>query len=287
MKTELPTLKAAHSRSGGSGLTAFLVLPFYNAWQYRELIRAIVWRELSQRFRDSYMGWAWAVIAPVVMLAVYVYIFSSALNIATLDGGTIKSFALSTFIALIIFNMYAELCSRAPMLLQEHSHYIKKSIFPSEVLAWTSLLRSLSYAGIGLVVFLAFEIFVTGSIPLTALLLPTIVLPFCLFVLGSVWLLAALGALTRDVSYLMTATIPVWIFATPVFYTTLNFSPTARMLSYLNPLTPYVEMAREIFLLGSMPNPWAYLIAWVVAVAVFYSGYSFFVRYRSIVIDVL
>jgi lipopolysaccharide transport system permease protein len=287
MKTKVPMVKTARYSGGGLGFAQFLVQPFYNAWQYRELIRVIVWRELTQRFRDSYMGWAWAVIAPIVMLAVYVSIFSNAFHITTTAIGSLRSFALSTFIALIIFNLYAELVSRAPQLLLEHVNYIKKSIFPSEVLAWTSLLRSLVYAGIGLIIFLIFEIFMTGSPPMSALLFPFIFLPFCLFTLGSIWLLASLGAFTRDISYLIATVIPVLIFASPVFYTTLDFSLAGRLASYLNPLTPFIEMAREIFLIGKPPDPLAYAISWLVSAVVFYGGYGFFMRYRSVVVDVL
>ncbi len=151
MSTDLSGKKVAHYGKGKEGFVGFLTTPFYNAWQYRELIRVIVGRELRQRFRDSYFGWIWAVIAPLAMLAVFVKLFSSTLRIAT---GTTTDFALSIFVALILFNAFAGLISRAPMLLPENAHFIKKSIFPSEVLAWTSMVRTLVYAGIGFVVFL-------------------------------------------------------------------------------------------------------------------------------------
>ncbi len=284
MNFDLSGKKIARYGDGKVGLVRFLITPFYNAWQYRELIRVIVGRELSQRFRDLYFGWVWAVIAPLVMLAVFVKVFSSTLKIAS---GTTMDFALSTFVALILFNAFAELVSRAPLLLSEHAHFIKKSIFPSEVLAWTSMFRTLVYAGIGLVVFLCFEMIMMGTIPLTSFLFPLILLPFCLLLLGLVWILAALGAFTRDISFMMTTIVPVLIFATPVFYTTLDYSLSARLISYINPLAPYVEMAREILLLRRAPDPLAYLIAWVSSICIFYGGYAFFMRYRSVVVDVI
>jgi len=284
MKTELSEAKVAIYSNRKIGLVQTLITPFFNAWQYRELIRVIVGRELRQRFRDSYFGWIWAIVAPLVMLAAFVFFFSNTLKIA---GNLTTNFALSSFIALVLFNAFAELISRAPTLLPEHSHFIKKSIFPSEVLAWTSMLRTLTYAAIGFFVFLVVEIILVGSIPLTSLLFPVILLPFCLLLLGSTWALAALGAFTRDISFMMSAIVPVLMFVTPVFYTTLDYPALRRVISYINPMTPYLEMARQTLLLGQAPDPLAYLIAWVLSLFIFYAGYIFFMRYRSVVVDVI
>lgn len=273
-----------HYRSGGVGFIRFLITPFYNAWQYRELIRVIVGRELIQRFRDSYFGWIWAAAMPLAMLLVYVVMFSHTLKIET---NTNFNFALSMYVGLIFFNMFAELATRAPLLLSEHANFIKKSIFPSEVLAWTSMLRTMVYAGISFVVFLGFEFFMMGYVPLAVLLFPFIVLPFCLFLLGTVWFLSAIGAFTRDISFMMATIVPVLMFASPVFYTTLSFPLSSRLLVYIVPIAPYIEMAREILLLGRAPDLLSYGIAWGTALVIFYGGYAFFTRFRSVVVDVI
>ena len=105
--------------------------------------------------------------------------------------------------------------------------------------------------------------------------------------LGMTWFLAALGAFTRDVSHLMITIVPVLIFATPVFYTTGDLTPTARMIAYLNPTTTYIEMARQILLFGSLPDLLTYLATCAVSLCIFYGGYLFFDRYRSVVVDVI
>lgn len=274
----------AHRRSGGVGFVRFVITPFYNAWRYRELIRVIVGRELSQRFRDSYFGWIWAAITPIVMLGVYVLVFTSTIKI---DTGSDLNFALLVFVGLLFFNLFAELVTRAPLLLSEHANFIKKSIFPSEVLAWTSMIRTFTYAGIGFLIFLCFQLYIMGKIPLAIFLLPFILLPFCLLLLGTVWFLSAIGAFTRDISFMMATIVPVLIFASPVFYTTLSYPLSSRLLIYINPLSPYIEMAREILLLGRAPDLLSYGIACGVALCVFYGGYTFFMRFRSVVVDVI
>jgi lipopolysaccharide transport system permease protein len=283
MKTKSSALNvASHGRE--KGFLRFLMLPFYNALQYRELIRVVLGRELHQRFRASYFGWVWAAATPLLMLLVFVTIFSSTLKV---ENESDMNFALSTFIGILFFNLFAELVTRAPLLLAEHAHFIKKSIFPSEILAWTSMMRALSYAGIGFVIFLAFELYIRGSIPPTALLLPFILLPLFLLLLGIVWLLSALGAFTRDISFMIASVMPVVIFATPVFYTALGASLSERLIVYINPLAPFIEMAREVLLLGRLPDLLSYSIAWAVALFFFYAGYAFFMRFRSVVVDVI
>ena len=264
-----------------------LFTPFVKAWHYRELIRAILWRELSQRFRDSYFSWGWAIAAPLVMLGAYTVVFTSTLKIGDSASSGVVQFSLVMFVGLLIFNLAAELVYRAPTLLHEHVHYIKKSIFPSETLVWIALLRALVYAGISFAVFLVYKLALTGSIPLTTLLLPFLIVPFCLMILGISWFLAALGAFTRDVSHLMITIVPVLMFATPVFYPTAALSPTARLIAYINPTTSYIEMARQLLLVGALPDPMVYLATFAVSLCLFYGGYLFFDRYRSVVVDVI
>lgn len=284
VKTKTGAKAAAFQRGREGGLVHFLIVPFYNALQYRELIRVVLGRELYQRFRASYFGWVWAVATPLLMLLVFTAVST---NILKIGSDTEISFALSMFIGLLYFNLFAELLNRAPLLLSEHVNLIKKSIFPSEILAWTSMLRSLTYAGIGFVVYLAFQLYIVGTIPLTALLLPFILLPLFLFLLGMVWFFSALGAFTRDISFMVAAVMPIFIFVTPVFYSVIGQPLNVKLTAYINPLAPYVEMTREILLLGRLPDLMTFLIAWGVAVVIFYGGYSFFMRFRSVAVDVI
>ena len=175
------------------------VAPLERAWHYRELIRArFVRRELASRFRGSILGWLWAVFGPIVMLTAYTINLLRARSACRSPPRPAASAATrcSIFTGLIIFNLFSELAYRAPGLLHEHVHFIKKSIFPSETLAWTASIRALTYAAISFVVLLAFAIFRMHGLPWTVLLLPLIVVPLHLFLLGAIWFLMALGSFT-------------------------------------------------------------------------------------------
>lgn len=265
-----------------------LALPLERAWHFRDLIRAVVRRELAARFRGSILGWLWAIFGPLVMLSAYTIIFSSAVGVPrSAQAGGVKTYALSIFAGLIIFNLFSEIAYRSPGLLQEHVNFIKKSIFPSETLAWTATIRALVYAAISFGVLLIFEIFVTAGLPLTILLMPFVVIPLVMFLLGISWFLMALGSFTRDVAHLMISIVPVLMFATPIFYSITDVPPHLRLYAHLNLIGNYVEMVRDLLLHGQLPDPFLYVGTTLASLLLFRFGYRFFVRYKSIFVDVI
>ena len=262
--------------------------PLQRGWHFRELIRAVVRRELAARFRGSILGWAWAIFGPLVMLLFYTMIFSNTgLTPKSATAGGIRTYALSIFAGLTVFNLFSELAYRSPGLLHEHVHFIKKSIFPSETLAWTATIRALTYAAISFAILMLFTLVITHGIPLTVLLVPFIVIPLVLFLLGACWFLMALGSFTRDVAHLMISIVPVLMFATPIFYSIDDVPEKLRIWVHLNIMGNYVEMIRDALIRGRAPSPLLYLGTVFVSLVVFRFGYRFFMRYKSIFVDVI
>lgn len=265
------------------------VSPFERAWRYRELISAVVRRELMSRFRGSMLGTTWAVISPLAVLFTYTVLFS--VTAPQLSAGMdMVEYASRIFIGLIVFNLFSELAYRAPMLLHEHVNFVKRSIFPSETIAWTATIRAFVYAGIAFAVYLAFRLVFVGSLPPTIVLAPLLIIPFAMFVLGVTWFLMALGAFTRDVAHIMASIVPMLMFATPVFYRLSQIeqvSPTMAHWMRLNIVGDYIEMLRNVALDGQLPNIFGYLAVVAVSYAIFVGGYRFFMRYKSVIVDVI
>jgi len=265
------------------------VAPFERAWRHRELIRAVVRREFISRFRGSLLGPAWAVLSPLIMLLTYTVLFS--ITVPQLSAGlSVTDYASGIFIGLIVFNLFSELAYRAPILLHEHVNFVKRSIFPSETIAWTATIRAFTYAGVAFLVYIVFRLLTAGAIPLTIVLTPLLVVPFALLILGIVWFLMALGAFTRDVAHIMASIVPVLMFATPIFYRLdqiAKMSPTTAVWLRLNIVGDYIEMFRAIALDGAIPNVFGYLAVVAVSYAVFLGGYQFFMRYKSVIVDVI
>lgn len=267
----------------------FLAKPLLQMRYNREIILAILRRELASRFTGSAGGWLWAVAAPLFAIAVYTFAFTTKLQMSFVgaEGQKPIAYALFIFAGLIVFNFFSEMAYRSPMLLHEYAHFIKQTIFPSDMLAVISTLRAAVYTGIGAIVMLICIAAVHGGLPWTVVLAPLVFLPLMAFLMGLSWFLCAIGAFTRDAGYLMINIVPLFMFMTPVFFTHTSRPPPWDILLYLNALTAYVEIMRDLVLTGTLPNPLVVLWALATAIFTFYFGYWFFDRYRNVIVDVI
>ncbi|HEY6979519.1 ABC transporter permease [Reyranella sp.] len=266
----------------------FLVKPFAQVWHHRDLVRAILRRELRDRFKGSVAGWAWAVIAPLLAIAVYTFAFTTNLQLKlAVDVSPRVGYALFIFSGIVVLNFFSEMAFRAPMLLHEYTHFIKQTIFPSDMLAVITTLRATLYTVISIAVMLLFQLAVVRSLPWTVLLLPLIFIPLIAFLVGMSWFMCAIGAFTRDAGYLMINVVPLFMFATPVFYPQSSLPPPFDFWIYANALTGYVEVMRDVVLLAKLPDWRVYAWTLFTSVFTFYFGYWFFDRYRNVIVDVI
>jgi lipopolysaccharide transport system permease protein len=269
-------------------LLRFLLEPFTAAWRHRDLIAAILRRELRERFSGSVAGWVWAVVAPLISLITYTSVFGGAVKLP--NGSPANSsmdYALFVFGGLIAFNFFTEMAYRAPSLLHEYAHYLKQTMFPAQMLPVISTLRAATYASIGLTLMLLCQLIFGGTLYWTVLLLPLWFIPFLGFLVGITWLLSAMGAFTRDTAYLMMTLAPVLMFATPVFWSHEILEPTWRLVWYANILTGFIEIIRNIVVFGELPN--GLVVAWTLflSAATFWAGYWFFRRQQDGITDVI
>src|SRR5260221_8929625 len=175
----------------------FFSKPFFQMWHHRDLIQAILRREVAERFKGSVAGWVWAVVAPLLSIAVYTLFFAGILVLPpeyTVSKNPNINYALFILSGIVVFNFWSEMAFRAPMLLHEYTHFIKQTIFPSDMLAVISTLRATLYTVISIVVLLIFQLGAVGSLPWTVLLLPLIFIPFMAFLIGMSWFLCPIGA---------------------------------------------------------------------------------------------
>jgi lipopolysaccharide transport system permease protein len=154
-------------------------------------------------------------------------------------------------------------------------------------LAWTATIRAAVYAAISLGVLLVFELAITWRLPPLSLLLPLVLVPLLLFLLGICWFLMALGSFTRDVAHLMISIVPVFMFATPIFYSIEDVPPDLRIYLHLNPIGNYVEMIRDLLLFDRFPGLLLYCGTVLASLLVFFSSYRFFMQYKAVFVDVI
>ena len=269
-------------------IVRFLIRPFVESWHHRDLIAAILRRELRERFSGSMAGWVWAITAPVISLVTYTLVFNGAVKLPNnASSNSSIDYALFIFGGLVAFNFFTEMAYRAPSLLHEYAHYIKQTMFPAEMLPIISTLRAMTYVSIGLALMLLCQLVFTGFLHWTVLLLPLWVIPFVAFLVGITWFLSAMGAFTRDTAYLMMTIAPVLMFATPVFFSHETLSPDMKLLMYLNVLTGFIEIIRDLVVFGKLPYYGVVLWQIFISMFFFWFGYWFFRRQQDAIADVI
>lgn len=257
-------------------------------WRNRSLIHAFAKREVLSRYRGSAFGLLWSFFNPLFMLTVYTFVFSEVFKARwNADSDSKTEFALVLFAGLIVFNLFAECISRAPGIILSNPNYVKKVVFPLEILPFAALLSAAYHAAISLGVWLAaYVIFFALPHP-TVLLLPLVLLPLAAIVMGLGWALAALGVFLRDVSQVIGAVIMVLMFMSPIFYPASALPERYRHLLYLNPLTPTIEMTRDVLFWGKVPELGLLAMNLLAASFVAWLGFAGFQKTRKGFADVL
>ncbi|MGK5066907.1 ABC transporter permease [Janthinobacterium sp. RT4P48] len=259
-----------------------------SAWKNRALISALVRREVVGRYRGSMMGILWSFFNPILMLAVYTFVFSVVFKSRWAGGSDSKTeFALVLFSGLIVFNLFAECINRAPSLILNNVNYVKKVVFPLEVLPLVALGSALFHTIISLIVWMVAYLVLFGMPHATVLLLPLVIMPLILFVLGLSWALASLGVYLRDVSQVIGIVTTVLMFLSPIFYSTSSLPEQYRPLLQLNPMTPVIEQVREVLFWGRLPDMGFLMIYLAASAAIAMLGFAWFQKTRKGFADVL
>ncbi|BDX22501.1 transport permease protein [Polynucleobacter sp. TUM22923] len=257
-------------------------------WRNRGLVKALVQREVIGRYRGSVMGILWPFFNPVFMLVVYTFVFSVVFKARWSGGSDSKTeFALILFAGLIVFNLFAECFNRAPGLILANVNYVKKVVFPLEILPWVALGSAMFHALINLGVWLIAYLILFGVPHITVLLLPLVILPLMLFIMGLTWGLASLGVYLRDVSQFIGILTTVLMFLSPIFYPASALPEKYRHLLLLNPLTPAIEQARDVLFWGKVPDISMLTVYLLVAALIAWLGFAWFQKTRKGFADVL
>ncbi|MDF2642061.1 MAG: O-antigen export system permease protein RfbD [Pseudomonas sp.] len=261
---------------------------FRSLWRHRQLIASMTRREVLGRYRGSMMGIAWSFFNPLLMLAVYTFVFSEVFQARWAGQDTGKGqFAILLFVGMIVHGLFAECANRSPSLIMSNSNYVKKVLFPLEVLPVVTLGSAMFHTGISLVVLLLAQWLLTHTLYLTAIAFPVVLLPLLISTLGLSWLLAALGVYLRDVGQVIGVFTTVLLFLSPVLYPVAALPAVYQPWLQLNPLTYIIEESRNVLLFGQWPDWQALSLAMLVALILAAVGFGFFQKTRKGFADVL
>ena len=255
----------------------------------RGLILQLAKRDLLGRYRGSFLGLTWSILQPLFMLMIYTFVFSVIFKAHWVAGEQLPTsgFALVLFAGLTTFTLFAECVNRSPALIVNHPNYVKKVVFPLEVLPWVTAGSAAFHALASLAVLVLASLYVRGSVPWTIILVPLIWLPLLILAIGVGWFLAATGVYFRDIGQITIFFTQALLFLSPVFYPSQAVPAPYQALLLANPISFIVDQVRTVAIWGQEPN-WSGLLAYSMgAILVTWLGYAWFQKVRKGFADVL
>jgi lipopolysaccharide transport system permease protein len=259
-----------------------------SVWQNRGLIKTLIQREILGRYRGSIVGIFWSFLNPIFMLLVYTFVFSVVFKSRWPGGGESKAeFALILFAGLIVFNFFAECINKAPTLILTNSNYVKKVVFPLEILPWVSIGAALFHSAASLFVWFAAYVVFIGLPNPTIVMFPIVCVPLMVATVGVCWWLASLGVYLRDAAQIVSLVTTVLMFMSPVFYPVSALPKEYAGFINLNPLTIIIEQARDVLIWNRWPDPLAVLLSFAVSALIAWLGFAWFQKTRRGFADVL
>jgi lipopolysaccharide transport system permease protein len=258
-------------------------------WRNRHLIWQLAAREVWGRYRGSVMGLFWSFLHPVLMLAVYTFVFSVVFRArwGITEEETRTQFAVVLFSGLIVHGLFSEVLNRAPGLILGHANFVKRIVFPLEILPAVVLGAAVFHTLVSIIVLAFAFLLFAGIPPWTMVLAPVVLAPLALLSLGCAWFLASLGVYLRDIGQAVGIITVALLFLSPIFYPITAMPEAYRPILSLNPLTFIIEQARAVLIWGNMPDWGGLAIYTGIAACIAALGYAWFQATRRGFADVL
>jgi lipopolysaccharide transport system permease protein len=284
-------MQGAPADSPAQGRIAQFTTPwsvFSSAWTHRRLILRLARREVEARYKGSALGILWMIILPLLMLGVYTFVFSFIFHSQfTSPTGATAPFFLLAYVGIILLNLFNESVGRAPGMMLGNVTYIKKVVFPLEILPYVTVVAETITVLSSAAVMAIFYWLTLGKPPHTAVWTPVMIAPLFLMTLGWVWFISSLGVFLRDLRHVVVVILSLIPFLSPVFYQLSMIRSSARFFLYLSPLTVVLEQVRNVLFWGIAPN-WALwgvytIVSWMVA----WAGLAWFRRAQTGFADVV
>jgi lipopolysaccharide transport system permease protein len=262
-------------------------LPLWQLPSRADLIFSFAKRELLGRYKGSALGIAWAVLTPVVMIAIFTFIFAGIFGARFGANDSHWDYALYLFCGLLPWSMFQESVQQSANTILAHSNLVKRVVFPLEALPAAQVFAALGNQLFATVALLIATIIIRQRLEITGLWLPVLLIPQLLFALGFAWLIASLGVFLRDITQGIMLLLMAWMYLTPIIYPESMVPPRFHTFINLNPFTSLIRSYRRIFLDGAAPDWRGLLYFLAFALVIFIFGYWWFARTRKSFADVV
>ena len=244
---------------------------FKNLYQYRELLKTNVHKEIRGKYKGSFLGVLWSFLNPLLMVAVYAIVFPYIMRTTSID-----KYLIFLIVGVIPWNYFTTVITSGSNCVWLNGGIIKKVYFPREILPISVVAAGLINFLISCAIILLFLIFGGIGLSFQLLWLPLIALIQSAFSLGLLFILSAINVYVRDVEYVVSFILNLLFYATPILYTASMFPEKIRWVLYLNPMTHLIDAYRSIFYYQTMPQISSLLYILVLSVLVLIFGYFVF-----------
>jgi lipopolysaccharide transport system permease protein len=252
------------------------------------LAASMTWRKILEQYRGAVLGPLWALITPLAMLTVFTFVFGVVFQSRWHEGTTnIVEFAIILFCGMTTYAIFANCLSAAPNMVSGQRNLVKKIVFPLHMLPLVLLGDALFDAAISYALLIVFETAFGGGLHPTMLLLPVLIVPLCLFVLGLVWFVGALGVYVSDIRQLVQPVVTALMFLSAVFYPLSAMPGWIRPILEMTPLAGTIEMVRNAMVFNTAPDLLTFCVLLATGILVALSGFAFFQATRKGFADVL
>ncbi len=252
-------------------------------WQM--LVR-LVPRDVQARYLGSTFGLLWSFASSLLILLAYWFFLGVVLQARWGTAPSVQ-YPVILFSGLILHQFFAEVIGRAPSLIIANSSYVRKVVFPVQVLPWVTVATAGFHLLVNLLILLLGQLLILHTVPLSWLWLPVVVLPLLPMTVGFAWIVSSLGVYLRDIAHIVPLVLTVMMFLSPIFYS-LDMVPLRfRPWLMLNPLTLVMEQARRVAIQGLAPDFLQLGLYMVVSIVVMFAGYWWFARTKKGFADVL
>ena len=258
-------------------------------YQQRHLVWRFAVRDVQTRYKGSFLGVLWSFIMPLLLLAVYTFVFGVVFRARwepTGDEGTLH-FAIALFAGLIVFHIFSECVTKATTVITSHPGYVKRVVFPLEALPLSLVVASLINAAISFLILVCGLLVVRQAVPLTIIYLPLVLLPLVFLTLGCSWFLASLGVFIRDATPMVSVAVMILMFLSAVFYPAAALPENLRWMVEANPIALVVDATRATLVFGGRPSGRTFLALTGFSLLVMQGGYLWFMRTKRWFADVI
>lgn len=253
-----------------------------SCYLYRDLIWQLTKRNIQMKYKGSFLGIIWSVIQPLIQLFIYTFAFSFVFKAKWgIKDENHFDFALILFASLTVFNLLADTIRESPYLILNNESYVKKVVFPLEVLPIANLLSVFLNTVISILVFsFIYSITTSNSLPTSILILPVILIPLGIIALSFSYIVSSICIYFRDFSHIVGNILTILLFVSPVFYSLNRIPEKYHYLMLLNPLTHILDSSRKVMIFGGFPNLDNMIIYWILSILSLNLGFWYFQKTR-------